>query len=39
MEIPEGGGSLRALATSMEVTKDTAPDGSPAEYLVFEVAG
>jgi serine/threonine-protein kinase RsbW len=39
MEIPEGGGSLRGLATSMEVTRDTAPDGSPAEYLVFEVAG
>ena len=39
MEIPEGGGSLRSLATSMEVTRDTAPDGSPAEYLVFEVAG
>ncbi len=39
MEIPEGGGSLRTLANSMEVTTDTAPDGSTAEYVEFEVAG
>jgi serine/threonine-protein kinase RsbW len=38
MEIPDGG-SLRGLASSMEVLTDTAPDGSPAEYLVFEVSG
>ena len=36
MEIPEGG-SLRGLARSMEVETGTAPDGSSAEYLVFEV--
>jgi serine/threonine-protein kinase RsbW len=39
MEIPEGGGSLRGLASSMEVTTGTAPDGSRAEYLEFEVSG
>jgi serine/threonine-protein kinase RsbW len=37
MEIP-GGGSLRKLAHSMEVTKGVASDGSAAEFLVFEVA-
>jgi serine/threonine-protein kinase RsbW len=37
MEIP-GGGSLRKLARSMEVTKGVAADGSSAEYLVFEIA-
>ncbi len=39
MEIPEDGRSLRGLASSMEVTTATAPDGSPAEYLEFEVSG
>ena len=39
MEIPEGKGSLRGLAQSMEVTTGTAPDGTAAEYLEFEVAG
>ena len=39
MEIPEGKGSLRGLAQSMEITTGTAPDGSAAEYLEFEVAG
>jgi serine/threonine-protein kinase RsbW len=37
MEIP-GGGSLRKLARSMEVTKGVAADGSSAEFLVFEIA-
>ena len=37
MEIP-GGGSLRKLARSMEVTKGVASDGSSAEFLVFEIA-
>jgi len=37
MEIP-GGGSLRTLARSMEVTKGVASDGSSAEFLVFEIA-
>ena len=39
MEIPDGTGTLRTLADSIEVTTDTAPDGSTAEYVVFEVAG
>lgn len=37
MEIP-GGGSLRKLARSIEVTKGVAADGSSAEFLVFEIA-
>jgi serine/threonine-protein kinase RsbW len=37
MDIP-GGGSLRSLARSMEVTKEETPDGEKAEFLVFEVA-
>lgn len=37
MEVP-GGGSLRRLARSMEVTRGEAEDGSPAEFLVFEVS-
>jgi serine/threonine-protein kinase RsbW len=37
MEIP-GGGSLRKLARSMEVTEGIASDGSSAEFLVFEIA-
>ena len=36
MEVPEGG-SLRALARSMEVESGKAADGSSAEFLVFEV--
>jgi serine/threonine-protein kinase RsbW len=36
MDVP-GAGSLRDLATSMEVTRDKAPGGGEAEYLVFEV--
>jgi serine/threonine-protein kinase RsbW len=36
MEVPEGG-SLRGLARSMEVETGKAPDGSSAEFLVFEV--
>jgi hypothetical protein len=36
MEVPEGG-SLRGLAHSMEVETGKAPDGSSAEFLVFEV--
>jgi anti-sigma regulatory factor (Ser/Thr protein kinase) len=39
MDIPEGGGSLRTLANTMQVTTDTASDGSTAEYVEFEVAG
>jgi serine/threonine-protein kinase RsbW len=38
MEVPEGG-SLKGLARSMEVETGTAPDGSAAEFLVFEVVG
>ncbi len=37
MDVP-GAGSLRNLASSMEVTKGEAPDGRPAEFLVFEVS-
>jgi serine/threonine-protein kinase RsbW len=37
MELP-GGGSLRKLARSMEVTKGVASDGSSAEFLDFEIA-
>jgi serine/threonine-protein kinase RsbW len=36
MEVP-GAGSLRSLASSMEVTKGETPEGEPAEFLVFEV--
>ena len=36
MEVP-GAGSLRGLASHMEVAKGRAPDGEPAEFLVFEV--
>jgi serine/threonine-protein kinase RsbW len=36
MEVP-GAGSLRGLASNMEVTEGRTPDGEPAEYLVFEV--
>jgi serine/threonine-protein kinase RsbW len=36
MDVPEGG-SLRGLARSMEVETGKAPDGSSAEFLVFEV--
>jgi serine/threonine-protein kinase RsbW len=36
MEVP-GAGSLRDLASSMEVTEGTTPEGDPAEFLVFEV--
>jgi serine/threonine-protein kinase RsbW len=36
MDVPEGG-SLRGLARTMEVETGTAPDGSSAEFLVFEV--
>jgi serine/threonine-protein kinase RsbW len=38
MELPDGGGSLRALTRSMEVTSGTADDGSAAEFLEFEVS-
>jgi serine/threonine-protein kinase RsbW len=37
MDVP-GAGSLRSLATSMEVTKGTTPDGEAAEFLEFEVS-
>ena len=37
MEVP-GAGSLRSLATSMEVTKGETPDGQAAEFLEFEVS-
>jgi len=36
MEVP-GAGSLRDLATSMEVTQGETEAGEPAEFLVFEV--
>jgi serine/threonine-protein kinase RsbW len=38
MEIPGEGRSLRALARSMEVTHERAPDGAEAEYVLIEVA-
>jgi serine/threonine-protein kinase RsbW len=38
MEVPGGPGSLRGLASTMEVTKGKAEDGTPAEFLVFEVS-
>jgi len=37
MEVP-GAGSLRSLASSMEVTKGETPDGEAAEFLEFEVS-
>jgi serine/threonine-protein kinase RsbW len=37
MEVP-GAGSLRSLASNMEVTKGETADGEPAEFLVFEVS-
>lgn len=37
MELP-GAGSLRSLASRMEVTKGETADGESAEFLVFEVA-
>jgi serine/threonine-protein kinase RsbW len=37
MEVP-GHGSLRSLASAMEVTKGEAPGGETAEFLVIEVA-
>jgi serine/threonine-protein kinase RsbW len=37
MDVP-GAGSLRALATSMEVTKGQTPQGEAAEFLEFEVS-
>jgi serine/threonine-protein kinase RsbW len=36
MDVP-GGGTLRNLTSSMEVTRGETPDGSPAEFLEFEV--
>ena len=36
MDVP-GAGSLRDLASNMEVTEGRTPDGDPAEFLVFEV--
>ena len=37
MEVP-GAGSLRTLASSMEVTKGETPEGQAAEFLEFEVS-
>jgi serine/threonine-protein kinase RsbW len=37
MDVP-GAGSLRSLASSMEVTKGETPEGESAEFLVFEVS-
>ena len=36
MDLP-GTGSLRSLATRMEVTQGETPEGNPAEFLIFEV--
>ena len=36
MELP-GAGSLRSLASRMEVTKGETAEGESAEFLVFEV--
>jgi hypothetical protein len=36
MEVP-GAGSLRDLASSMEVSQGETAEGEPAEFLVFEV--
>jgi len=38
MDVP-GAGSLRSLASTMEVTSGETPDGKPAEFLEFEVSG
>lgn len=38
MEIPGDGGSLRALARSMEITKGETEDGRSAEFLVIAVS-
>lgn len=37
MDVP-GGGTLRNLTSSMQVTEGETPDGEPAEFLDFEVA-
>src|SRR5262249_55963248 len=37
MELP-GGGSLKTLASGMEIVSEPGPDGEAAEYLVIEVA-
>ena len=37
MDVP-GAGSLRTLATSMEVTEGQTSEGEPAEFLEFEVS-
>jgi serine/threonine-protein kinase RsbW len=37
MAVP-GAGSLRSLASSMEVTKGETPEGESAEFLIFEVS-
>jgi len=37
MELP-GAGSLRSLASKMEITKGETAEGQAAEFLVFEVA-
>jgi hypothetical protein len=37
MELP-GHGSLRSLASEMEITKGETPEGEDAEFLVFEVS-
>jgi serine/threonine-protein kinase RsbW len=37
MDVP-GAGSLRSLASSMQVTKGETPDGQAAEFLEFEVS-
>jgi hypothetical protein len=37
MDVP-GAGSLRTLASSMEVTKGETPEGESAEFLEFEVS-
>jgi serine/threonine-protein kinase RsbW len=36
MDVP-GGGTLKNLTSSMQVTEGEAPDGEPAEFLEFEV--
>ncbi len=37
MDVP-GAGSLRTLASSMEITKGETPEGESAEFLEFEVS-
>lgn len=39
MDLPGNGGSLRALARSVEVTKGETADGAAAEFLVLAVSG